>query len=66
MYDELPGFLLKDNGAKELFVENDMKLIPSLSTVLLQEMEKFNILLNKMKTTLIEVIKAIDGLVVMS
>ena len=66
MYDELPGYLLKDNGAKDLFVENDMGLIPSLSTVLLQEMEKFNILLTKMKTTLIEVIKAIDGLVVMS
>ena len=66
MYDELPGFLLKENGSKELFVENEMGLIPSLSTVLLQEMEKFNILLNKMKTTLIEVIKAIDGLVVMS
>lgn len=66
MYDELPGYLQKDNGAKDLFVENEMGLIPSLSTVLLQEMEKFNILLSKMKTTLIDVIKAIDGLVVMS
>jgi len=34
MYDELPGYLVKDNGAKDLFIENENGLIPSLSTVL--------------------------------
>eukprot|EP00828_Plagiopyla_frontata_P006295 TRINITY_DN1271_c0_g3_i1.p1 TRINITY_DN1271_c0_g3~~TRINITY_DN1271_c0_g3_i1.p1 ORF type:complete len:1785 (-),score=242.13 TRINITY_DN1271_c0_g3_i1:82-5436(-) len=66
MYDELPPLLVSENGNKDLFQMNDQGLIPSLSTVLLQEIQKFNILLNKMKTTLLEVIKAIDGLVVMS
>ena len=43
-----------------------MGLIPSLSTFLLQEMEKYNILLMKMKTTLNDLVKAINGLTIMS
>ena len=66
IYDELPPLLVAENGNKDLFTTNAQGLIPSLSTVLLQEISKFNILLTKMKTTLLEVIKAIDGLVVMS
>jgi len=38
----LPGYLRKEEGFKELFIENSQGLIPSLSTVLLQEMTKFN------------------------
>jgi hypothetical protein len=38
----------------------------SLSIVLLQEMEKFNILLNAVKKTLAELKKAIRGFAVMS
>lgn len=38
----LPEDLEKMNGLKEMFEVNPLGLIPSLSTVLLQEMEKFN------------------------
>ena len=38
----------------------------SLSIVLLQEIAKFNNLINKVKTTLVELKKAIQGLAVMS
>lgn len=51
---------------KELFVEDAQGLIPSLSTVLLQEMEKFNGLLSAMKKSLIEIDLAIKGFIVMS
>lgn len=44
----------------------DTGLISSLDTVLLQEMEKFNRLLLTMTSTLVELEKAIKGLVVMS
>ncbi len=43
-----------------------MGLIPSLSTVLLQEVERFNTLLNKMSSTLKTLDKAIQGLSIMS
>lgn len=37
---------------KESFIKNAEGLIPSLSTVLVQEMEKFNRLLARMKSSL--------------
>jgi len=43
-----------------------MALIPSLSTVLLQEMDRFNKLLSKMRSTLINLSKAIQGFGLMS
>lgn len=40
--------------------------MPSLTTVLLQEMEKFNRLLNIMRKSLDDLIQAIGGFIVMS
>jgi len=62
----LPELLQKSEGLKELFHANEEGLIPSLSTVLLQEMEKFNRLLKVMKQSLIDIDLAIRGFIVMS
>jgi len=51
---------------KELFHQNEKGLIPSLSTVLLQEMEKFNRLLVRMNKSLNDIELAIKGFIVMS
>lgn len=66
LLDSLPGLLLMSEGTKELFIRNEQGLIPSLSTVLVQEMEKFNRLLTKMKQSLIDIDLAIRGFIVMS
>ena len=49
-----------------MFIKNSEGLIPSLSTVLVQEMEKFNRLLSVMKRSLIDIDLAINGFIVMS
>jgi len=49
-----------------LFVKNAQGLIPSLSTVLVQELTKFNRLLKKMRQSLIDIDLAIKGFIVMS
>mmetsp|Transcript_11720 Transcript_11720/g.17902 ORF Transcript_11720/g.17902 Transcript_11720/m.17902 type:complete len:621 (+) Transcript_11720:841-2703(+) len=64
--DRLPEPLDKANGFKDQFITNEKGLIPSLSTVLLQEMEKFNRLLGVMKRSLIDIEQAIKGFIVMS
>jgi len=63
--DNLPEILNPKEGFKELFVQNAQGLIPSLSTVLLQEVEKFNRLLKKMNRSLIDIDLAIQGFIVM-
>lgn len=63
---DLPQNLNKELGNKKLFETNEIGLIPSLSTVLLQEMEKFNLLLNVCRNSLSQLQKAIKGIVVMS
>jgi dynein heavy chain len=50
---------------KDLFKENKFGLIPSLSTVLLQEMSRFNLLLSVMLSSLKNLQKAIQGIIVM-
>lgn len=50
---------------KDLFKTHN-NLLPSLTTVLLQEMEKFNRLLTIMRSSLDELIQAIGGFIVMS
>jgi len=52
--ESLPEILKKEEGHKELFVEHD-GLIPSLSTVLLQEMIRFNNLLEIIKSSSINI-----------
>jgi len=62
----LPGVLDQKEGCKELFKVNDQGLIPSLSTVLVQEITKFNRLLRKMRQSLADIDQAINGFIVMS
>ena len=63
--DKVPEDLLKENGMKDLFKTTN-NLLPSLTTVLLQEMEKFNRLLAVMRRTLKDLDKAIHGIILMS
>jgi len=63
--DKVPADLEKAAGLKELF-KSVNNLLPSLTTVLLQEMEKFNRLLRTMRASLKELDQAIHGIIVMS
>lgn len=51
---------------KHLEVQEGTRVLPSLTTVLLQEMERFNALLDLMRLTLDTLSKSILGLVVIS
>ena len=42
LLQELPATMTQEQGNKKLFERNQMGLLPSLSTVLVQELEKFN------------------------
>lgn len=63
--EALPPLLDQSEGAKELFATNAQGLIPSLSTVLLQELEKYNKLLSRMAKSLVDLDDAIKGFIVM-
>jgi dynein heavy chain, axonemal len=56
----------KDEHAKDIFKPNNKGLLHCLSTVLLQEIERYNKLLMKMTSSLVLLSKAIKGLVIMS
>lgn len=62
----LPALLDKEETAKELWVINAQGVIPSLSTVLVEEMTRFNILLTTMRSSLENLDEAINGLQVMT
>jgi len=62
---EVPADLDRSDGLKDLFKATN-NLLPSLTTVLLQEMEKFNRLLRTMRTSLKDLDQAIHGIIVMS
>jgi dynein heavy chain len=64
--EQLPQLLDKSLGKKEMFKTDAKGLIPSLSTVLTQEIERFNKLLKVMGSTLVDLVKAIQGFIVMS
>ena len=63
---QLPELLNRLEGKKELFKNDAKGLLPSLSTVLLQEVERFNKLLKVIGLTLVDLVKAIQGFIVMS
>lgn len=63
---ELPDNLDMDTGHEELFEINDMDLLPSLTTVLIQESTRFNNLIDVIRKTLKDLIDAIQGLASMS
>lgn len=56
----------KEHCNKELFIEDDKGLLPSLSIVLLQETARFNTLLRTMKNSLENLKSAIEGTALMS
>jgi len=62
----LPTILDRTTGKKDMFKPDKQGLISSLSTVLLQEMQRFNRLLTVMRTSLVQLKKAIKGFIVMS
>lgn len=65
LLDGTPGYLERELGKKEQFKMTN-GLLPSLTTVLCQEMEKFNRMLKVMKNSLSDLEKAIYGFIVMS
>lgn len=62
----LPPIIDREDHAKDIFKPNSKGLLHCLSTVLLQEVERYNRLLTKMATSLSLLMKAIKGLVIMS
>jgi dynein heavy chain len=63
--EQVPKALDEDDAGKETFVIQPNGLLNSLAIVLSQEMVKFNRLLNAMRSTLTDVKRAIQGLIVM-
>jgi dynein heavy chain len=64
--DGLPQPINVEKGNKDLFKVEENGLIPSLSTVLLQEIYRFNKLLTRIRTSLSELSLAVQGKNVMS
>lgn len=63
--ENIPADLDRAEGLKDLFKTTN-NLLPSLTTVLVQEMEKFNRLLKVMRKSLDDLVQAIGGFIVMS
>lgn len=63
--EQIPENLERNEGKKEMFKMTN-QLLPSLTTVLCQEIEKFNRLMDTMRKSLIGIDQAIDGFIVMS
>ena len=66
LVEQTPELLDNDNAGATTFVIQPNGLLTSLATVLKQEMVKFNKLLGKMKSSLRDIAKAINGLILMS
>jgi len=65
LLEVLPEPLLLSDGKKEQFKMIN-GLYPSLTTVLIQELEKFNLMLVVMRRSLVDIEKAIHGFIAMS
>lgn len=61
-----PDLLLEEEAGETTFVIQENGLLNSLAICLVQEMVKFNRLLNRMRSTLKDIKRAIKGLIVMS
>jgi len=66
MLEGLPAILDRDDAGPTTFTTNDSGQMDSLATVLGQEIVKFNRLMVAMRVSLMDIQKAIKGLVVMS
>ena len=66
LQDQLPPDLLLTEAVLGLFEKDSKGLIPSLSTVLIQEMQRFNMLLSTMRDSLKNLKHAINGEIAMS
>ncbi len=66
LLNDAPVNFNPENGNKKLFEKNELGIMSSLSTFLLQELEKFNHLLNIIRESFDQLVKAIKGLIVMS
>jgi dynein heavy chain len=64
--EDLPELLTKEGSSKELWKTNKQNLFASLTTYLMQEMERFNNLIVIIDKTIDELRDAIKGLAVMS
>merc|ERR1712000_205239 len=64
--EELPQMLSADEAGSTTFVIQSNGLLTSLAICLEQEMVKFNRLLRRMQTSLVDIKKAIKGMIVMS
>lgn len=62
----MPPIIDREEHAKDIFKRDAKGLLHCLTTVLLQEIERYNKLLVKMSTSLNSLMKAIKGLVIMS
>lgn len=62
----MPLLIDKEEHAKDIFKPNNKGLLHCLSTVLIQEIERYNRLLTKMNSSLALLSRAIKGLVIMS
>lgn len=63
---QVPELIAQDTFAKEILKPTAAGLLSCLSTVLLQEIQRYNRLLTKLSTSLEELIKAVKGIVLMS
>lgn len=64
--EELPELLTKEGSNKEIFHVNKEGLMASLTTFLMQEMDRFNTLLEIIRSSVGELRKAIRGIATMS
>jgi hypothetical protein len=66
VFDDLPETLSAEDANPVTFQTNEHGMMTSIAVVLSQEMARFQTLQKKMKSSLVELQKAIKGLIVMS